>query len=67
MMPGMNGWELREKILADPELAPIPLVVVTARAASDTSLASLGRTEVLHKPFPVESLLKVIEERRPDV
>jgi CheY-like chemotaxis protein len=65
MMPGMNGWELREKILEDPRLAAIPLVVVTARTAGDASLKSLGRTQVLFKPFALEALLEVLEERRP--
>jgi CheY-like chemotaxis protein len=66
MMPGMNGWELREKLLAQQDLAAIPLVVVTARTAGDGSLRSLGRTRVLHKPFPLEALLELLEEQRAD-
>jgi CheY-like chemotaxis protein len=64
MMPGMNGWELRERIVANPDLAAIPLVVVTARAAGDASLKPLGRAQVLYKPFPLEALLEVVEQRR---
>jgi CheY-like chemotaxis protein len=61
MMPGMTGWQFRELQRADPMLAQIPVVVLTARTVpEDRDTPPLGPIEVLHKPFPLERLLDVI-------
>src|SRR5262245_5310313 len=64
MMPGMNGWEFREKLESNPALAGIPLVVVTARAESDSSLRALGNVDVLHKPFSSDELMEIVDRPR---
>ena len=55
MMPIMSGWEFREAQLGDPELADIPVVVVTAFEES------LDGTELLRKPFLVEDVLDAVQ------
>lgn len=34
MMPVMNGWQFRAAMLADPSLADIPVIVITAAGAA---------------------------------
>jgi CheY-like chemotaxis protein len=55
MMPVMSGWEFREAQLRDPELAGIPVVVVTAFEDS------LEGAVLLRKPFLVEDVLDAVQ------
>ena len=49
MMPQMDGWTVLKKLQSAPELAAIPVIVLSA--LSDTDLAlSLGAVSVLRKP-----------------
>lgn len=57
MMPVMNGWEFRRAQLADPALANIPVVVLSASAPD-----SCRPDRYLPKPFSVERLLAVLDE-----
>jgi CheY-like chemotaxis protein len=58
-MPVMDGVELRKLLRADPALARIPVVVVTAGGKAPKDL---GFDFVLDKPYPAEALLAVMEE-----
>jgi CheY-like chemotaxis protein len=59
MMPGMNGFELRRILLEDPELAAIPVVVITgAGVLVDQQRSAELSAEVLRKPFEVQTLLE---------
>jgi len=58
MMPEMNGWQFLERASADPRLASIPVVIMTARKATD-SLPMPSR-EVIRKPFDYTALLSTI-------
>lgn len=62
MMPGMDGWQFRRLQLADPRLAGIPVI---AMSAVDTS--AVGADAELAKPFDIEQLLAAMERvlRRP--
>jgi CheY-like chemotaxis protein len=63
-MPVMTGWEARERLLADPKTARIPVVAVTARggrSAEQTAMRALGFVSVLRKPFRVADLLALAE------
>ncbi|MEG0019102.1 MAG: response regulator [Oscillospiraceae bacterium] len=53
LMPIMDGYEFLEKVKADPELAKIPVLVVTQLddEASETKALSLGAVDFLHKPY----------------
>lgn len=64
MMPGLNGWQVFEKIRAVPELAQIPVVMLTALAqrADVERAVQLGVDGYLTKPFEPTDLLHTIEE-----
>ncbi len=55
MMPVMNGWQFRAQQLADPALAEIPVVVMSASAADD--IRAHGHIE---KPFDIDVLLDAV-------
>lgn len=59
MMPVMNGWQFVDLLHADPALATIPVIVITA----DTSTVRSIRAErVIHKPFDPDVLYEVARE-----
>jgi CheY-like chemotaxis protein len=60
MMPVMNGFEFRARQLADPSIAGLPVVVVTAGAASNR-VRELRPLAYLTKPFELNDLLRVVE------
>jgi CheY-like chemotaxis protein len=60
MMPGMSGWEFRAAQLKNPQLASIPVVVVTAASRFVGEAPSLGDIEILHKPFALDTLLALV-------
>ncbi len=55
-MPVMPGWEFRERQLADPALADIPVVVVSS------SLRQVSADRRLRKPFDLDVLLRTVRE-----
>jgi len=55
-MPVMPGWEFRERQLADPALADIPVVVVSS------SHRQVSATRRLAKPFDLDALLRTVRE-----
>ncbi|MGI8999041.1 MAG: response regulator [Candidatus Limnocylindria bacterium] len=59
MMPRMNGWELRESMLADPDLADLPVAVVSALAVA--GMRQLRLAGVISKPFQLEELVQLAE------
>jgi two-component system alkaline phosphatase synthesis response regulator PhoP len=57
MMPGLDGWQVAERLLEDPETADIPIVFLTARAELRDRARGLdlGGVEYVTKPFnPIE-------------
>lgn len=61
MMPVMNGWELRNALKADPRLADIPVIVVSAVTA-DAAKRFPG-TRIVSKPVDIAHLLNVVDEQ----
>jgi CheY-like chemotaxis protein len=59
MMPVMDGWRFLRERAAQPALADIPVVVVTA-APSAAGLADLGVAAIIAKPVDVATLLERI-------
>jgi len=59
MMPKLDGYGLCRAIKADAELAFIPVVLLTAKASSESKLAGLGEgaDDYLTKPFSSDELL----------
>ncbi len=63
-MPQMDGFELLARLRADPELAVIPVIVLTASAdeARVGDVLARGAADYITKPFPPRELLARIEE-----
>jgi len=59
-MPMMDGKAFREEQLADPTLAGIPVIVLSAEEDYERTAASLGAAASLQKPFSAEQLLGAI-------
>ncbi len=56
MMPVMNGWQFLEAQREDPDLASVPVIVVTAGPDSQAE----GAAVFMRKPFDVATLLTVV-------
>jgi len=63
MMPRMDGWAFRAAQRADPAIADIPVVVVSA--AQPQELHGIDAVAHLHKPFELGALLDALERYRP--
>jgi CheY-like chemotaxis protein len=59
LMPGLDGWSVLESLKADPELADIPVVMLTILDDKNKAFA-LGATDFLTKPVDRERLRSVI-------
>jgi len=60
MMPVMTGWEMYETLAADPALASIPVVFVSA--AGEPSEAEASKPAAyLRKPIEVKVLLETVQ------
>jgi len=63
MMPVMDGYEVCRHLKQDPALAPIPVVLLTARKEQDEErLRASGAAGVVLKPFDPEALAGRIRE-----
>jgi signal transduction histidine kinase/DNA-binding response OmpR family regulator len=64
-MPDMDGWEVLSRLKSDPELADIPVLMVTID--QDRALSSaLGAVEYLLKPVDTDRLLTLLQPYRKD-
>jgi PAS domain S-box-containing protein len=61
LMPDLDGWSVLEKLKADPELAHIPVVMVTILDDKNKGFA-LGATDFLTKPVDRERLRAVLAD-----
>ena len=65
MMPDMDGWEVYQRMKADPELQDIPVIVVTAKAQSIDKVLGLHIAKVddyVTKPFGPQELLASVNK-----
>ncbi|VEP13362.1 Histidine kinase (fragment) [Hyella patelloides LEGE 07179] len=60
IMPGIDGWEVLGKLKENPQLADIPVIMVTTIDEKNYGYA-LGATEYLLKPFNSKQLATVLE------
>jgi DNA-binding response OmpR family regulator len=60
MMPGMNGRQFLTTFRKDLRFSDIPIVIMTAVHGLNINVSSMGRVEILEKPFEAEELLKRI-------
>ncbi|HKY13145.1 MAG TPA: response regulator [Gaiellaceae bacterium] len=63
MMPGMDGWQVAERLVEDEATTQIPLVFLTARAELRDRARGLelGGVDYITKPFNPLDLAPVIE------
>jgi CheY-like chemotaxis protein len=63
MMPVMDGWEFRRQQQADPELAPVPVIVLSALDQGRAS--NLEADAFLKKPLDFDHLLTLVRNYCP--
>jgi len=63
MMPVMNGWKFHEEMRKKPNLAEVPVIVMTAANASDAQ--AISAVAVVHKPLRVDALIEMVREHCP--
>jgi CheY-like chemotaxis protein len=62
MMPVLNGWELRDALRDNPELAEIPQLVISAYMdEAEQHVLSLPPDDCIRKPFHIRVLIEAIE------
>ncbi len=61
-MPGLDGFGVLAALKEDPQTAPIPVILLTARAEKTfaESGMAMGAKAYITKPFTIDSLLETI-------
>src|SRR4029453_1841428 len=67
-MAPMTGYDLLKEVRADPDLAAIPFIMVTAESKTDNVIAAkkAGVSNYIVKPFNAQTLKSKIEAVFPD-
>jgi CheY-like chemotaxis protein len=60
MMPVMDGWEFRRKQQADPSLADVPVIVLSA--LDQSRAADVQAEAFLKKPLDFDRLLQLVRQ-----
>jgi CheY-like chemotaxis protein len=60
MMPKMSGWEFRKRQLEDPELASVPVCVLSGGARVADDAAALAADHYIVKPADRMDLLQTV-------
>jgi two-component system response regulator MprA len=67
MMPQMDGWQFRATQEADPALAQIPVVVLSAQGGlTADQVQRLHASSFLRKPIEVGQLVDALSRSQPD-
>ncbi len=51
IMPGVNGYEVMETMIKDPELSRIPVIVLTSEKSAEVESLQTGAADFLTKPY----------------
>jgi CheY-like chemotaxis protein len=62
MMPGMNGYEFRDRQRREPAIASIPVIILSASGNVAQRTKGLDVAVALEKPVAFEKLCKAIEQ-----
>jgi CheY-like chemotaxis protein len=62
MMPVMSGWDFRRAQQQDPQLASIPVVVISADNSVQHKAASLAASDYLAKPIDIDLLITTVSQ-----
>jgi DNA-binding response OmpR family regulator len=65
VMPAMNGWKFREQLRKLPELAAIPVIVLSGVDHVERKAAALGAADSFEKPYNLKALVDRVRERLP--
>jgi CheY-like chemotaxis protein len=62
-MPEMNGYELIQRVRANPATAQLPIILLTAKALeiAEGEAVRFSLARILTKPFSPKALLQLIE------
>jgi CheY-like chemotaxis protein len=60
MMPVMDGWEVRARLLSDPQLAKIPVVLLSGVADLWSEARSLQAVDYLLKPVDLRKVYRLV-------
>ena len=60
MMPVMDGWEFRRRQQADPDIAPVPVIVLSA--LDPARAATVDAAAFLKKPLDFDRLLELVRQ-----
>ncbi len=60
-LPGINGWKVAHEIATNPEIAPLPIVIVSVLERDDAP-QDLIINEWVTKPFTAQQLKRSVEE-----
>jgi CheY-like chemotaxis protein len=63
MMPVMDGWQFRRRLLDEPKWAAIPVVLMSGAGELERHARSLGAAAYLEKPIRLNALYGVLESR----
>lgn len=63
-MPGMNGFEVCERLRAEPRFATTPIIILTAfgQAKDEQRAIEVGADRFITKPFSPRALRELLEE-----
>jgi CheY-like chemotaxis protein len=61
-MPIMTGWQFRKEQLRDPDLATIPVVILSATPDLRQHATGLQVQDCLEKPIHIIALLDIVEK-----
>ena len=66
-LPDMQGEDVLKKLMASPQTASIPVIVVTGEVMGERveKLLTRGATGIMEKPYRVQDLLKLIDRYAP--
>jgi CheY-like chemotaxis protein len=62
MLPGLMGLEVLRELRRDPELATIPVIVLTAQPGTRDDALRAGANLVMDKPFNVDDISVAVKE-----
>lgn len=66
MMPGLSGFEVYDRIKADPTIHDMPVLFMSAAAASHKEdFRTRGITDILEKPFDLNELIDRVKKLCP--
>ncbi|MBN2506008.1 MAG: response regulator, partial [Verrucomicrobia bacterium] len=63
LMPEMDGWVVLSLLKTDPQLAPIPVIMLTVKEQQDFAFA-MGVADYLQKPIDRDRLVAVLRKHR---